>query len=96
MIYSKEVVLILIDTLAVTFPIALVFASVFTFTISLALGAEIIAKHGTEDKVLFGRELVQWTGNDKPDGLQTLAPSEVHIQVLLSCRLQHVGDALAL
>ena len=79
MIYSKEVVLILIDTLAVTFPIALVFASVFTFTISLALGAEIIAKHGTEDKVLFGRELVQWTGNDKPDGLQAFAPPEIHV-----------------
>jgi len=96
MIYSKEVVLILVDTLAVAFPVALAFTSVLALTISFALCTEVVAEHGTEDKVLFGCELVQRTGDDEPYGLQTLAPSEVHIQVLLACGLQHVGDALAL
>ena len=57
--------LIFVYTLAVAFTLT----SVLTLTISFALCTEVVAEHGTEDKVLFGRELVQWTGNDEPDGL---------------------------
>ena len=75
--------LILVDTVAV----AIAFASIFTLTVPFALCADVVAEHGTEDEVFFGRELVQWTGNDEPDGLQTFAPPEIHVQVLLSGRL---------
>ena len=78
--------LITVDTLAITLAIAFALA-LLTFAIPFALCAEVVAEHGTEDEVLFGRELVQRTGDDKPNGLQTLAPPEIHVQVLLSCRL---------
>ena len=81
--------------MSVTCPVAFALAFL-TLAISFALGAEVVAEHGAEDKVLFGRQLVQRTGDDEPDGLQTLAPSEIHVQVLLPRWLQHVGDALAL
>ena len=84
--------LILVDAFAVAFTLA----SFFTLTIPFALCADVVAEHGSKDEVLFGRELVQWTCDDKPDGLQTLAPSEVHVQVLLSGRLQQVWNTLAL
>ena len=58
--------------------------------------ADVVAEHGAEDKVLLGGELVQRTGDDEPDSLQTLAPSEIHVQVLLACGLQQVWDALTL
>ena len=67
-----------------------------TFAVPFALCADVVAKHGSKDEVLFGRELVQRTGDDKPDGLQTLAPSEIHVQVLLSGWLQQVRNALTL
>ena len=67
-----------------------------TLAIPFALCAEVVAEHRAEDKVLFGREQVQWTGDDEPYGLQTLAPSEIHVQVLLSGWLQQVGNALTL
>ena len=77
--------LIFVDTL---------FALPLSFAIPFALCADVVAKHGTEDEVFFGRELVQRTGNDEPDGLQTFAPPEIHVQVLLSSGLEHVRDAL--
>ena len=58
-----------------------------TFAIPFALGAEVVAEHRPKDKILFWCELVQRTGDDKPDSFQTLATSEVDIQVLLSCGL---------
>ena len=48
------------------------------------------------DKILFGGKLVQRTGDDEPDGLQTFASSEVNIQVLSSGWLQQVRDPLTL
>ena len=77
--------LIFVDTL---------FALPLSFAIPFALCADVVAKHGTEDEVFFGRELVQRTGNDEPDGLQTFAPPEIHVQVLLSGWLEHVRDTL--
>ena len=91
MIYSKKL-LILIDTMSV----ACSFAPVLTFAIAFALCAEVVAEHGSQDKILFGGKLVQRTGDDEPDGLQTFASSEVNIQVLSSSWLQQVWDSLTL
>ena len=66
----------------------------FTLTIPFALCAEVVAEHGTEDKVLFGCELVQRTGDDEPDGFQTFATPEIHVQVLLTSGLEHIRDTL--
>ena len=75
--------LILVDAMSVTCPVASALA-LLTLAIAFALCAEVIAEHSAEDEVLFGCELVQRTGDDEPDGFQTLAPSEIHVQVLLS------------
>ena len=75
--------LILVDTVAV----AIAFASIFTLTVPFALCADVVAEHGAEDKVLFRRELVQWTSDDESDGLQALSSSEVNILILSSCWL---------
>ncbi len=74
----------------------LVDTSAFSLAIPLALGTDIISEHGAKDKILFGRELVQWAGHDETDGFQAFWTSKIHVQVLLSGRLKHVGDALAL
>ena len=84
--------LILVDAMSVT----LTFTTVFTLAVAFALCADVVAEHGAEDKILLRGELVQRTGDDEPDSLQTLAPSEIHVQILLSCGLQHVWDALTL
>ena len=68
----------------------------FPLAIAFTLGADVIAEHGTEDKILFGRELAQWAGDDEPNGLQALASPEVEVQILLSYRLKYIGDALTL
>ena len=75
--------LILVDAMSV----ALALTLSFTFAIPFALCAEVVAEHRPKDKILFWCELVQRTCDDKPYGFQALAPSEVDIQVLLSCRL---------
>ena len=87
--------LILIDAMAIACPLTSALA-LLTLAVPFALCADVVAEHGAEYKILFGRELVQRTGDDKPDGLQTLAPSEIHVQVLLSGWLQQVGNALTL
>ena len=43
--------------MSVTCPVAFALAFL-TLAISFALGAEVVAEHGAEDEVLFGRELV--------------------------------------
>ena len=67
-----------------------------TLTISFALCADVISEHSTENEVLLGSQLMQRTGDDESDGLQTLASPEIHVQVLLSGRLQQVGNTLTL
>ena len=86
MIYSKKL-LISVDTLV---------ALSLTLAVPFALCADVVAEHGAEDEVLFGRELVQGSCDDEPDGLQTLAPPEIHVKGLLPCWLQQVWDALTL
>ena len=87
--------LILVDALA-TLSLTRTLTLSLTLTISFALRAKVIAEHSSEDEVLFGRELVQRTGDDEPDGLQALAPPEVYILIVSSCRLKQVWDALTL
>ena len=88
--------LIFVDTMTVACSVALAFASVLTFAVSFALCADVISEHSTENEVLLGSQLMQRTGDDEPDGLQTLAPPKIHVQVLLSCGVQQVGNALTL
>ena len=66
----------------------------FTFAIPFALCADVIAEHRSEDKILFWREFVQWTSDNESDSIQTLAPTEIHIHVLLSGGLQQVWNIL--
>ena len=68
--------------------------ALLTLAIPFALRAEIVAEHGSKDEVFFGRELVQRTGDNESDSLQTFAPSEINVQVLLSCGLQQVRNTL--
>ena len=75
--------LILVDAMSVT----LTFTTVFTFAVAFALCADVVAEHSAEDKVLFRRELVQWTSDDKADSLQAFTSSEVNVLILSSCRL---------
>ena len=82
--------LILVDAMSV----ALALTSVLTFAVAFALCANVVAEHGAKYKILFGRELVQWTCDDEPNGLQTLAPPEIHVQVLLASGLEHIRDTL--
>ena len=86
--------LILVEAFSLTCAIALTVASALALTIPLALGTDVVAEHGTENEVLLRREQIQWTGDDKADSLQTLAPSEIDIQVVPTSGLQDVRDAL--
>ena len=87
--------LIPVDTIfALSLALALTLS--LTLAISFALCAEVIAEHSAKYKVLFGCELVQRTSDDETDSLQTLASSEIHVQVLLTCRLQQIWNALTL
>lgn len=83
MITSILSVSVLVDALSIAMPLALA----LTLAVSLALSANVIAKHGTEDKVFLGCELVQRTSHDESDSLKTFPSSEVNIYVLLSCGL---------
>ena len=58
-----------------------------TLAIAFALHADVVAQHGTEDKVFFRCELIQRTGDDEPYGLQAFAAPEIDVQVLLPCGL---------
>ena len=55
----------------------------FTLAIALTLRTEVVAQHGTEDEVLFGRETAEWLVNDHPHGIEALAASEIEIQTAL-------------
>ena len=65
-------------------------SSFTTFTIAFTLCTDIVAEHGAEDEVLLGRQLVERTGDEQADGIETLAATKVHIDVILACGLQYV------
>ena len=70
-------------------------ALTLAFAVSLALGADVVAKHGSEDEVLFGRQLIEWTSNEQTDGIETFATTEIDIHVLFASALHHVVYRLA-
>ena len=78
--------LILIDAMAIACPLTSALA-LLTLAVPFALCADVVAEHGTEDKILFRREFVQWTSDDESDGLQTFTSPEVNILIMSSCRL---------
>jgi len=49
---------------------------------SLALGAKVVAQHGAENEVLFGSELVERTCDDEANGVETLAATEIDVDVV--------------
>ena len=73
----------------------LAFTLTFTFTVSLALCADVVAEHRTEDEVFLGRQLVKRTGDEQTDGIETLAAAKVDVDVLPAGRLHHIVDRLA-
>ena len=60
------------------------------FAVSLTLGADVVAKHGSEDEVLFGRQLIQRTGDKQTDGIEAFTATEIDVHVLLASGLHHV------
>ena len=74
--------------------VALALTSAFTFTKPFTLCADVVAEHSSEYKIFLWREFVQWTGDDEPYSLQTFAPTEIHVKVLLSGGLQQIWNVL--
>ena len=52
------------------------------FAVTLALGADVVAKHGSKDEVLFRSQLIQRTVDEKTDGIEALLAAEIHIDTL--------------
>ena len=62
----------------------------FTFTVPFTLCTDVVAKHGSKDEVLFGRQLIERTGNEQTDGIETFTATEIDVHVLLASGLHHV------
>ena len=71
------------------------FASALTFAVSFTLGADVVAEHGSKDKVLFWSQFIQRTGDEQTDGIETLLATKVDVDILLACGLHNVVDGLA-
>ena len=67
----------------------------FTLAVSLALCTDVVAEHGSEDEILFGRQLIERTGNEQADGIETFTATEIDVHVLLASGLHHVVYRLA-
>ena len=67
----------------------------FTFTVPFTLCTDVVAKHGSKDEVLFGRQLIERTGNEQTDGIETFTATEIDVHVLLASGLHHVVYRLA-
>ena len=70
-------------------------ASALTFAVSFTLGADVVAKHSPKDEVLFGSQLIQWTGDKQADGIEALLATKIDVDILLASGLHHVVDRLA-
>ena len=64
-----------------------------TFAVSLTLGADVVAKHSSKDEVLFGRKLIQRTGDKQTDGIEALLATKIDVDILLASGLHHVVDS---
>ena len=69
--------------------------SPLAFAVTLTLGADVIAKHSSEDEILFGSQLIQWTGDKQADGIEALLATKIDVDILLASGLHHVVDRLA-
>ena len=66
-----------------------------TFTVPFTLCTDVVAKHGSEDEVLFGRQLIERTRNEQTDGIETFATTEIDVHVLFASWLHYVVYRLA-
>ena len=66
-----------------------------TFTVPFTLCTDVVAEHGSEDEVLFGRQLIERTRNEQADGIETFAATEIDVHVLFASGLHHVVYRLA-
>ena len=64
--------------------------SALAFTVTLALSADVVTEHRTEDKVFLGRQLVERACDEQTDGIQALLPAKIDIDILFASRLHHV------
>ena len=72
---------------------AVVITPLLALTEALALGTNVVAKHGAENEVFFGSELVERTVDNHPDGIKALLLSEEKIQPIVAHGLDDVADA---
>ena len=56
----------------------------FALAIALTLGTYVIAQHGTEDKVLFGGQLAERTGDHQTDGIKTFLLAKEKIETVVA------------
>ena len=67
-----------------------------TLAKALALGADVISQHGTQDEILFRRKLAQWFGNDHTDSIQAFFLAKEEIQTVVTNRLNDIINVLTL
>ena len=70
-------------------------ASVLALTVSLALRADVIAKHCAEHEILFGSEQVERPCHNHAYSVETLLFAEIQIQSIVAYRLDDILDVLA-
>lgn len=70
-------------------------ALTFTFAVTLTLGTDVVAEHGPKDKILFGSQFIQRTGDEQTDGIETLLATKIDVDILFASGLHHVVDGLA-
>ena len=75
--------------------VCLPIASVLALTISLALRADVIAKHCAEHEILFGSEQVERPCHNHAYSVETLLSAEIQIQSIVADRLNDIFDVLA-
>lgn len=52
-------------------------------TIPFALLAKVVSQHGSQDEVLFGRQLIQGANDDMPHGFHTFGFAENRLILLV-------------
>jgi len=71
-------------------------AAAFPLAITLTLGADVITKHRSEDEILLGRELVQWSCNHQTDSVKALLAPEKEVHPVVAHGLDDIADVLFL
>ena len=86
--------LISVDAMSIACPVTSALA-LLTLAVPFTLCAEVVAEHGSEDEVLFGRQLIERTRNEQTDGIETFAATEIDVHVLFASGLHHIVYRLA-